>query len=182
MNVKKIAVLGASGQIGFPLAQNLMQLGHEVVAISRARNEANQQKLNALEVTGAALSFCSDFANVEAMSQHLTGCDVLVASTRASEDFINRVEPKLLEAAQMAGVRRFVPNEFGCHTLGLEYGDGILFDYKKRFQEKLFASGMEWMLFYMRASELYPFYQCIKPREALSDPKFVFEIANHAMF
>ena len=64
-----------------------------------------------------------------------------VVALRMSVSILEHYGPPILEAACRAGVRRFVPDEFGVHTLSLEEGVGILFDAKKRFQQRLFASG-----------------------------------------
>ena len=44
----RVAVLGASGTIGFVVSQSLLELGHDVLAISRGRTEANAARLERL--------------------------------------------------------------------------------------------------------------------------------------
>ena len=144
----RVAVLGATGQVGTPLAHGLLANGHKVVAITRGRSARNEAKLRALEELGAELAFCEDLSDVDGLAPLLEGCEVLVASVAAEETFLVEVQPKVLEAAIKAGVKRFVPNEFGAHTQGLPMGAGVVFDHKKRFQEKLFASGLDWTLYY----------------------------------
>jgi len=145
---KKIAVIGATGQVGTPMVKSLLENGHQVLAISRAKNPGNKSKLEALEAQGASLAFCSDYSDVDAMAKILEGSDILVASVQANKSFLVDVQPKILEAAIKAGVKRFVPNEFGAHTMGMPWGAGVVFDYKKQFQELLMKSGIEWTLFY----------------------------------
>lgn len=148
MGKKRVAVIGATGQVGAPLAVNLLDLGHQVVAISRGCNPNNEQKLADLEDRGAELAFCDDLSRADRVAEILKGCDTLVVCARAEKSFLLEVEPELLKAAVEAGVRRFVPNEFGVHTQAIDFGLGVIFDYKKRFQEQLFASELEWTLFY----------------------------------
>jgi len=148
MTIKTVAVLGATGQIGNCLSHALLENSQKVVVVSRKKTAKNKAILEALESKGAVLKYCEDYSDIESMSDILCGCDVVVASVQASKEFLEEVEPKLLKAAIKAGVKRFVPNEFGAHTQGLAYGDGVIFDRKKRFQEQLFASGIEWTLFY----------------------------------
>jgi NmrA-like family len=61
---------------------------------------------------------------------------------------VAELAPRILQPAVAAGVRRFVPDEFGVHTKGLAYRVGTLFDAKKTFQETLWTSGLEWTLIF----------------------------------
>lgn len=146
--VRKVAVVGSTGQVGFRLSKELLKLGHSVVAISRSRTSHNESRLAVLKGDGAICKFCNDYADVDKMAEAFSSCDTAAVTTRASVEIIREVEPKILEAAVKAGVKRFVPNEFGVHTMELEYGSGTLFDAKKDFQKKLFASGLDWTIIY----------------------------------
>jgi uncharacterized protein YbjT (DUF2867 family) len=145
---QKIAVIGATGQVGFPLCRELLQLGHQTVAISRAPSADNRFRLDALQAAGADLVFQADLGNVESLGRALVGCDTVVVATRANAHIVQELEPRILQAAQAAGVRRFVPDEFGTHSKGLPDGVGTLFDAKKVFQRRLMASKMEWTLMF----------------------------------
>ena len=131
-----------------PLSRELHRLGHEVVAISRGRSESNTSRLDTLASLGIQLVFQEDLTDIDRMADILTGCDVAVVALRANARLVRELEPPILEAARRAKVRRFVPDEFGTHTKALEYGVGTLFDAKKKFQEQLFTSGLEWTLIY----------------------------------
>ena len=148
MGQRRVAVFGATGQVGTPLTRSLLKQGHHVVAVSRGRSTHNESRLVDLEERGAQLAFCENLRRVDLVAEILKGCDTLVAAVRADREFLVEVEPVLLEAASKAGVQRFVPNEFGVHTQGLDYGSGVIFDRKKDFQKLLFASGLEWTLFF----------------------------------
>ncbi len=145
---ERIAVVGATWQVGFPLCRELLRLGHPVTAISRVASDTNRFRLDTLKAAGAELAFCADLTDVLALVHPLTGCATVVVATRANTRIVREVEPCILEAAQAAGVRRFVPDEFGTHTKGLADGVGILFDAKREFQRRLFASGLQWTLLF----------------------------------
>jgi len=145
---QRVAVLGATGTIGFPLARSLGVLGHEVVAISRGRTEANAGRLAQLAADGASVHYRPDLTDTAALAAALEGCDVLVVAMRASPRIVAAVEPAILEAAKAAGIARFVPSEFGTHTMAVGYGVSGQFDAKKRFLELLFASGLHWTVVY----------------------------------
>ena len=144
----RVAVLGASGTIGFVLSQSLLGLGHDVLAISRGRTAANAERLDRLAVGGAQLAFEPDLADVGSLAQALRSWEVLVVAMRASPRIVEATEPAILAAAQLAGIARFVPDDFGTHSMATPYGVSAQFDAKKRFHEQLEASGMPWTVIY----------------------------------
>lgn len=148
MNKKRIVVIGAAGQIGTPLTKSLLKLGHDVKAVVRRRDDSNELKLKLFESLGAVISVSPETENEELMTEVMKGYDIVVVCTPANEYTVTVVEPVLLRAALNAGVKRFVPDEFGVHTRNIEVGDGILFDYKKALHEKIISSGIGYTFFY----------------------------------
>jgi uncharacterized protein YbjT (DUF2867 family) len=144
----RIAVVGATGQVGFPLAQSLTNAGHDVTAISRIRTAQNGRKLDLLTDAGVSLAFCEDYTDTDAMIEIFQGHDTVVVATRMNTAIAGEVGGHIIDAAAAAGVTRFVPDEFGTHTLALEYGCGTLFDVKKKTQERVIASGMNYTLMF----------------------------------
>lgn len=142
----RVAVVGGTGQVGYPLTEELLKLGVDVVVVSRKRNDRNKEKLNSLMTKGAELQFCGEYENIENLIEIFEGVDVVVVTTQVNVDIVNNVEPKIVEAAERAGVKRFIPCEFGLNTLALDYGNGILFDAKKSLQEKIFKTDMQWTM------------------------------------
>lgn len=63
--VHRVAVFGASGQKGFPLARELLSMGHFVLVISRS---SDHPKIKELEGKRAKSCQLSDYSN----SQHMT--------------------------------------------------------------------------------------------------------------
>lgn len=143
-----IAIIGATGQVGTPLTLNLLEMGHEVIAITRSLNSGIPDKLREFSDKGARIVEINDMRNQLLVEEAIHGADVLVCAVPGDQSVINELEPIWLEAAINAGVKRFVPTEFGCHTRNLNYGDGVLFDFKKDFHEKLFKSGIGWTFIY----------------------------------
>lgn len=144
INKQKIAVIGATGQVGTPLTRALLDMDHEVLAIGRKPHE----NLDEYRTRGAEIAVLDNLENEQALAEAIRGCDTLVCAVPANIDTVTKSEPIWLKAALKAGIKRFVPTEFGCHTVNLDYGVGILFDYKKDFHKKLFASGMGWTFIY----------------------------------
>ena len=148
MSKKHVAVFGATGQVGAPLTKSLLKQGHEVTVITRRRSAANETGLRDHENWGAKVKVCAEMQRVDAVADAIKGCDTVVACVPGSIPIIQDSEPIWLNAAVKAGVERFVPTEFGSHTQAIEMGDGEIFDYKKRFHEILFESGIGWTLYY----------------------------------
>ena len=146
--MKKIAVVGARGQIGRVLCKNLLELGHVVRLIGRSNN------IDAVDFFGEELAknteviICDDLENEDEVAKAVEGCDTFVAAIAANEYTVTKVEPVWLNACLKAGVKRFVPSEFGCHTRSLNYGDGCLFNNKKALHEKIFNSNIGWTFIY----------------------------------
>lgn len=144
----RVAVVGATGQFGHPLTLNLAAAGASVMAISRKRSAKNASRLAALEAAGCELGFCEDPADESSLIGLFEGCDSVVMVTQASPQSLSNQDPLYLAAAAKAGVRRFIPNEFGAHTLGMTAGISELFDAKKAMQQRIDAAGLEKTLIY----------------------------------
>lgn len=145
---RRVAVLGASGTIGFELSQSLLALGHELLAIARGRAPENAELLDRLVAAGAQLCYQPDLTDTATLARALRGWEVLVVTIRASPRIIPATEPAILQAALQAGISRFVPDDFGTHSMATPYGVSAHFDAKKRFHEHLEASGMPWTVIY----------------------------------
>mmetsp|Transcript_3311 Transcript_3311/g.5805 ORF Transcript_3311/g.5805 Transcript_3311/m.5805 type:complete len:312 (-) Transcript_3311:48-983(-) len=139
-----VAVIGATGQVGSPLSKTLLDLGHTVKVLTR--KPLVHDKAEHLE--GADVVVLPDMHDKAALVKTLKDVDVLVCAVPGSEPVINKSEPIWLDAAVEAGVKRFVPTEFGLHTRNADYGDGVIFDWKKKLHEKIFATGIGWTFFY----------------------------------
>lgn len=146
--MSRVAVIGATGQFGYPLSLNLAAEGAEVLAISRAPSKRNSDQLAALGAAGCELGFCADTTDHKALVDLLMGCETVVMVTRATPKTLRAQDPLYLKAAAEAGVRRFVPNEFGAHTLGMPKGRGELFDAKKEMHDLIDAAGLAKTLIY----------------------------------
>jgi len=145
---QRIAVIGAAGQIGTPLTKGLLSLGHDVTILARQHESGIKPALQTLINLGAKVVEIPNMLDLEQMSQALKGHDTLICAVPGSKEIITQHEPIWLQAAVNAGVTRFVPTEFGAHTRGVEYGDGEIFDHKKKLHDKIFQSGIGWTFFY----------------------------------
>ena len=91
----KIALIGASGNIGGRILSEALARGHSVIGIARhTENLAAQANLQVAQ---------GDIAQPEELAQLLRGANVVVASVRWSDN-----APQLLEAVRKAGVARLI--------------------------------------------------------------------------
>jgi putative NADH-flavin reductase len=91
----KIALIGASGNIGSRILAEASQRGHSVIGIVR-----NPEKLTPqphLQIVRG------DIANPADLARHLRGADVVVVSVRWADN-----APQLLEAVRQSGVARLI--------------------------------------------------------------------------
>ncbi len=105
----KVFVTGASGFVGSHVAERLAASGHDVCAM--ARSEDSEQKVARWGATPVRCSLGS------VQATHLDGVDVIVHCAAFVEEYGTREQfweanvtgtTQLIEAAQQAGVRRFV--------------------------------------------------------------------------
>ena len=93
---KNIALIGASGNIGSKITQELLSRGYNVTAIAR-----NPEKVDASErVTPVA----GDILQPQQLAETLKGHDAVICAA----SFIPNESEKLLEAIRLSGVNRYL--------------------------------------------------------------------------
>ncbi|KAG5762211.1 hypothetical protein H9Q72_009692 [Fusarium xylarioides] len=110
--VRKVAVIGASGNVGKPTVRALLQEGFQVTGLTRASsNNILPQGINAVK---------PDYSE-ESLVKALRGHDAVVST--ASGIAVGQILPfqkLMVNAAIKAGVKVFVPSEFGIDTANPE--------------------------------------------------------------
>lgn len=66
-NKKRVAVIGATGQIGSPLTGGLLKEGHDVKVLTRGHSRNNESKLARFETLGANVVVCADMHDVDSV-------------------------------------------------------------------------------------------------------------------
>lgn len=104
--IKTVVLAGATGNIGAPVLQALLDSGFEVTALTRASsNSTFPSNVKVAKV---------DYDNLEQLTEALKGQDALISTiTTAGVGG----QDKLVDAAIAAGVKRLIPSEFGSNTL-----------------------------------------------------------------
>jgi len=144
-----VAIVGASGQIGSRVGKELLAAGHKVTALTRSVSDRNREVLEELKAAGATIEEVGSFDDEAAVAKALEKncCDTMVITIQATSSTLEETETHLLAAAKSAGcVKRFVPDEWGANTMCLEGGEGPLFDVKRKMQQKVRDSGLDWTI------------------------------------
>ncbi|EIN03739.1 NAD(P)-binding protein [Punctularia strigosozonata HHB-11173 SS5] len=97
----KVAVAGATGNIGLPVVQQLVAAKFDVVVLSRSDNPSG--------LPAGVTVRKVDYDSVE-LTAALQGVDAVVSAV-ASAALAGQT--KIIDAAVAAGVKRFLPSEFG---------------------------------------------------------------------
>ncbi|KAF9247019.1 hypothetical protein BU15DRAFT_69863 [Melanogaster broomeanus] len=127
------ALLGA-GTLGVPLAK--AKNGATVIVMTRPSSKVRKIPAGAVHVP-------VDFKDVPSLTEHFRRfkCDVVICAVNHEH---LEVQPPTLEAANNAGVKLYVPSEFGIPSEGQ---DGILAK-KSEFVDLLRATGMPYTRLY----------------------------------
>ncbi|CAG8468142.1 1537_t:CDS:2, partial [Racocetra fulgida] len=124
-------IAGATGNLGFHIADAFLKQGCYNVKILRRKLENNNEKAKLLESKGAKIVYAV-YDDKNDLIKAIKGTDVIVSAIRG--DYYND-QIMLLTAAKEAGVKRFIPSEFEPHPV-------IAGKYKLR--DALEKSGLEY--------------------------------------
>ncbi|TQN64315.1 Isoflavone reductase-like protein IRL, partial [Colletotrichum shisoi] len=112
MTIKTVAVVGASGLVGLRVVEALQEKGFDVTAVSR-------QSSTATFPPGVAVRR-ADLSSVESLTAAFAGQDAVVSAISTVAVIVPGAQDPLIDAAVAAGVKRFVPSEYGLNTRNLE--------------------------------------------------------------
>lgn len=132
--MKKIAVAGATGNLGNRIVKALRQQDAEVVALMR--NGGDETKRKGIEQLGATAKPV-DLTDIEQVSEALIGVDCLVSAVQGLRDVIVDGQTVLLNAALQAKVPRLIPSDFSTDFRKLSPGENRNFDLRRDFHHLL---------------------------------------------
>lgn len=128
--VHTVALAGATGNLGPSILKELLRAGFKVTILTR-QDSQSASSLPSLE--GLSIKEV-DYASPDSLASALGGIDAVVSTmgSRAVPE-----QKTLIEAAVSAGVRRFVPSEFGCDTVNPNNAKLPVYGSKVMIQELL---------------------------------------------
>jgi len=124
--IKNVAVVGGSGNLGPAVIQTLLDAGFTVTALTRTESKAT--------FPSAVKVHKVDYSSASSIAEALNGQDAVV-STIASQGAAQ--QNTLAEEAVKAGVKRFIPSEFGLNTQKVSGGVAKILAGKIQLQEHL---------------------------------------------
>ncbi|WP_347053365.1 NmrA family NAD(P)-binding protein [Flavobacterium olei] len=132
-----IVVAGATGNLGYRIAAQLIKNGAHVKAI--VRSSSDPEKVDSIRKMGIEVVVVN-FLNREELITALQGAQCVVSAVTGLHDVIVDTQLKILDAAISAGVQRFIPSDFSSDFTGIPYGENRNFDLRKEFQRHLDSS------------------------------------------
>ena len=105
MSYQKIAIAGATGNLGPTIVKSLVDAGFEVTVLSQSGNTSS--------LPSAVKTVKVDYSSQESLISALKGQDAFVSTIPKHDE-----QPALIDAAIAAGVKRFIPSEFGSNIAG----------------------------------------------------------------
>ncbi|KAF6822218.1 isoflavone reductase family protein [Colletotrichum plurivorum] len=112
MSIKTVAVVGASGLVGLRVVKALQAHGFAVTAISRESSTATFPE-------GVAVRK-ADLSSVPSLTAALEGQDAVVSAISTVAAVVHGSQDPLIDASIAAGVKRFIPSEYGLNTRNLK--------------------------------------------------------------
>ncbi|KIX05746.1 uncharacterized protein Z518_03718 [Rhinocladiella mackenziei CBS 650.93] len=129
----KVALAGATGNLGIPILRALLAAKYPVTVLTRKGSDNASKLPQDSNITVAEV----DYSSVANLTDVLKGHTVVI-STLASESVGNQTP--LVDASIAAGVTRFIPSEFGSNTLNPKSAALPVFKYKVETREYLKAA------------------------------------------
>ncbi|EJD37903.1 NAD(P)-binding protein [Auricularia subglabra TFB-10046 SS5] len=129
----KLFVVAGTGPLGSAIATELHKLGATVVFFTRGGSSNTPEGIPSKVV---------DYSNVDALAEALKGVHVVV-STVSGGGF--KTQPILADAAKKAGVKLFVPSEFGARPRNVP--DDNILGYKETFLRHLKSLGLPYTIY-----------------------------------
>ncbi|EHY57806.1 oxidoreductase CipA-like protein [Exophiala dermatitidis NIH/UT8656] len=110
MATTKVAIAGATGNLGLPILNKVLSAGYPVTVLTR-KGSSNTSKLP----QNSAITIREvDYSDVASLTSALQGINVVVSVLATA---VVGGQTPLIEAAVAAGVSRFIPSEFGSNTV-----------------------------------------------------------------
>ncbi|RFU74232.1 hypothetical protein TARUN_8022 [Trichoderma arundinaceum] len=126
----RIAVAGATGDLGLPIVKALLTAGYYVTALTR-EGSSNASKLP----SSSNLSVIEvDYSSVHSLATALKDHNVVISTLTSTS--VNDQNP-LIDGAITAGVSRFIPSEFGSDVTNSKRNQLPVFEGKVKTHEYL---------------------------------------------
>ena len=130
----KIAVAGATGNLGKRIVRALHAQGADVLAL--ARKGVADDKMSELRSLGAKVAIV-DMSSASEIGKACAGVACVVSALQGLRDVIVDTQSVLLSAAIAAGVPRFIPSDYSIDFTEQPPGENRSFDLRREFHQHL---------------------------------------------
>ncbi len=137
----KIAVAGATGNLGGRIVKALLEKGADVRAIVRNSTD-DDDKLEKLRQQGVEI-IKADMTNKGKLTSALKDVSMVISALQGLGDVIIDTQSTLLDAAVAAGVRRFMPSDYSVDYTKLAEGENRNFDLRREFYNRIDKAPIE---------------------------------------
>ena len=131
-----VVLAGATGDLGYRVAQALGRRGARVRAL--VRTGTPEEARSKVRTTGAMVVDI-DFSNPAALQRVCAGAACVISALNGLEPTIIGLQGRLLDAAVAAGVPRFMPSDFSLDFTKTRPGDNRNMDLRRAFQARIDA-------------------------------------------
>ncbi|KAJ3004448.1 hypothetical protein HKX48_001225 [Thoreauomyces humboldtii] len=146
----RVAIVGATGNLGTAITNALLSHGDKVQvtlllrALPADAPAAKQAGRTALLDQGArAIDIDVQSASIEELATALRDTDVVLSTVGI--ELLKEGQLKLVEAAKIAGVKRFIPSEFGIDMDKVGRGGPVsVWDFKLDVQDAIKKAGLDY--------------------------------------
>ena len=130
-----VALAGATGDLGFRIAQALLGRRAAVRALVRPGSSAKPEVARLRELGADIVEI--DFSDPGALQRALVGAGCVVSAVSGLREVIVELQTRLLDAAVAVGVPRFIPSDFSIDYTKLPEGSNRNLDLRREFARRL---------------------------------------------
>ncbi|WP_375419828.1 NmrA family NAD(P)-binding protein [uncultured Sphingomonas sp.] len=127
-------LVGGTGNLGLRIARALAARGANVLALARQGGDTA-----ALADTGVSVEKI-DFDDEQSLRRTLDGASCVISALNGLEDTIIGRQSRVLDAAVVAGVPRFIPSDYSLDFTKTKPGRNRNLDLRRRFMAKVDAA------------------------------------------
>src|SRR5687767_3486801 len=137
-SMPKTLIVGATGHLGQELVKACKAQGNEVHALVRPATRKDAPRMKPLDAAGATIHE-GDLDNPASLLPACKAVDNVVSAVGLMQI---AGQAALVKAAKEAGVKRFVPSDFGLDPKVTGPGSCLLFDWKASIHETVKKEGV----------------------------------------
>ncbi len=144
-----VLVAGITGMLGYKIAAAILEKGVMVVrALVRSGESADpmkQKKLDEMQSRGVVFVE-GDLLKPSSLLNACTGVEAIISAVQGSEEIIVNGQLNLIQAAEMAGVKRMIPSDYSLDYRKLDWGDNYNLDMRRQVFNALEKSKLDYTL------------------------------------